>query len=127
MSAPPFSGVGPDAVYAAHLAAGRFMIQQCGRCASHIFYPRSLCPKCGAPEPGFVPASGRGTVYSATTQRGFPERGSDTSLAIVQLEEGPRMITRIDGMAPDAVELDMPVIARIVFEQERHFVVFDRG
>ncbi|MES2986359.1 MAG: OB-fold domain-containing protein [Pseudomonadota bacterium] len=125
MSDPRFLGDGPDAVYAAHLAAGRFMIQRCGECRAHIFYPRSLCPKCGAPNPEFVAASGRGTVYSATVQRGFPVRGSDTSLAIVQLEEGPRMMTRIDGIAPDAVAPDMPVVARIVEEEGRHFVVFD--
>ena len=120
----PFDGPGPDATYAAHLAEGRFMIQKCGRCSAHIFYPRLLCTQCGATELVFVPASGQGVVYSTTVQHRRPEQGGDQNLALVDLAEGPRMMTRIDGVPPGEVRPGMLVQALIVEEAERRFVVF---
>lgn len=122
-----FTGPGPDAIYARHLAEGRFMIQRCGACGTHLFYPRLLCTTCGAPEPGFVPASGSGTVHSFTVQRRRPEQGGDMSLVLVDLEEGPRMLSRIDGMAPADVTIGMTVQAGIVEEGDRRFITFTKA
>ena len=119
-----FSGPGPDAIYADYLAAGVFMIQRCGACGAYIFHPRLLCTSCGAPEPAFVAAAGHGTVYSTTVQRRKPEQGGDLNLALVDLVEGPRLMSRVDGIAPDAVAIGMAVTARIVEEHGRRFVIF---
>ena len=119
-----FSGPGPDAIYADHLAAGVFMIQRCDACGTHIFHPRLLCTSCGTPEPAFVAATGRGTVYSTTVQRRKPEQGGNLNLALVDLAEGPRLMTRIDGIAAEAVTIGMAVTAKIVEEDGRRFVTF---
>ncbi|MGH2669819.1 MAG: Zn-ribbon domain-containing OB-fold protein, partial [bacterium] len=44
-------------------------LQRCGDCASYIFYPRSVCPRCLSQRFEWVEASGRGTLYSYTVVR----------------------------------------------------------
>jgi uncharacterized OB-fold protein len=104
---------GPEKQYLDKLAAGRFEIQRCGACARHVFYPRVLCPHCGSDQLAWIAPSGRGTVYSTTVVRRKPADGGDTNIALVDLEEGVRMLTRVAGLAPDAVRIGMPVRARV--------------
>jgi uncharacterized OB-fold protein len=114
-----FSGPGPDAVFAAFLADGRFMLQQCDECKKHVFYPRVLCPHCGSPKLSWQPASGQGTVYSTTVVRRKPEQGGDYNVALVDLHEGPRMMSRVDGISPHEVTIGMAVCAQIVDEPKK--------
>ncbi len=114
-----FSGPGPDAVFAAFLADGRFMLQQCDECKKHVFYPRVLCPHCGSPKLSWQPASGQGTVYSTTVVRRKPEQGGDYNVALVDLHEGPRMMSRVDGISPHEVAIGMAVRAQIVDEPKK--------
>lgn len=114
-----FSGPGPDAVFAAFLADGRFMLQQCDDCKKHVFYPRVLCPHCGSPKLSWQPASGQGTVYSATVVRRKPEQGGDYNVALVDLHEGPRMMSRVDGISPHEVAIGMAVCAKIIDEPKK--------
>lgn len=121
-----FDGPGPEAFYQASLAEGEFKIQRCDDCEAHVFYPRAVCPKCGSMALSWVQASGAGTVYSTSTVRQRPERGGDYNVAIVELAEGPRMMSRVDGPAADEVAIGMAVTARIEHDEELgHFVVFD--
>ena len=120
----PFQGAGPDAIYDANLAAGRFTIQRCEACGTYIFYPRVLCVVCGSAEPPFIEASGKGTVYSSTTLRRKPEQGGDLNLALVDLAEGPRMMARVDGIPSTKVSPGLAVAAQIVQEDGRRFVIF---
>jgi uncharacterized OB-fold protein len=93
----------------------RLMIQRCGRCGTHVFYPRYNCTSCGAVALEWVEASGRGTVYTFTVARRptHPALADKVPyvIAIVELEEGPRMTTNIVGCDPDAVRIGMPVAA----------------
>lgn len=114
-----FSGPGPDAVFAAFLADGRFMLQQCNDCKKHVFYPRVLCPHCGSPKLAWQPASGQGTVYSTTVVRRKPEQGGDYNVALVDLHEGPRMMSRVDGISPHEVAIGMAVRATIIDEPKK--------
>lgn len=114
-----FSGPGPDAVFAAFLADGRFMLQQCDDCKKHVFYPRVLCPHCGSPKLAWQPASGQGTVYSTTVVRRKPEQGGDYNVALVDLHEGPRMMSRVDGISPHEVAIGMAVRAKIIDEPKK--------
>ena len=61
------------------------------------------------------PASGRGTVYTFTVVREMRARGWDKMvpyvLAVVELEEGPHMLTNLVDVAPEAVAIGMPVVA----------------
>lgn len=104
---------GPEKQYLDKLAAGRFEIQKCAACAKHVFYPRVLCPHCGSGPLGWVTPSGRGTVYSTTVVRRKSADGGDYNVCLVDLAEGPRMMSRVAGLAPEQVKIGMPVSARI--------------
>jgi uncharacterized OB-fold protein len=80
------------------------------------FYPRVLCSHCGSPKLTWQPASGQGTVYSTTVVRRKPEQGGDYNVALVDLSEGPRMMSRVDGLAPHEVMIGMDVRAKIIDE-----------
>lgn len=104
---------GPEKTYQDKLAQGSFEIQRCAGCGKHVFYPRVLCPHCGAERLDWIVPSGRGTVYSTTVVRRKPADGGDYNVALVDLDEGPRMMSRVIGIAPDAVCIGMAVKARI--------------
>jgi uncharacterized OB-fold protein len=111
---PVFDGPGPDAQFALALAQGRFHIQHCTACGQHVFYPRALCTHCGSAQLEWVAPSGAGSVYSSTTVRRKPQAGGDYNVALVDLAEGPRLMSRIDGVAPDQVRIGMRVQARVI-------------
>ena len=109
-----FTGPGPEAEFWRYVAEGRFMIQHCKDCGGYIYFPRVLCPHCGSPDLEAREASGRGTVYSTTVVRRKPGRGGDLNVVLVDLEEGPRMMSRVENIAPDKVQIGMAVTARVV-------------
>lgn len=117
--------LGPDAEFEKRLKAGKFCIQRCEDTGRHVFYPRLLSPYSGSDRLTWVEASGRGTVYSTTTIRQKPERGGDYNLSIIELAEGPKMMSRVEGVAPDAVRIGMDVQARIAEADGASLVVFD--
>ncbi|HEX9183212.1 MAG TPA: OB-fold domain-containing protein [Burkholderiales bacterium] len=104
---------GPEKQYLDKLAAGRFEIQRCAACTKHVFYPRVLCPHCGSERLDWVAPSGRGTVYSTTIVRRKPADGGDYNVCLVDLVEGPRMLSRVAGVAPGEVRIGMAVKARL--------------
>ncbi len=122
-----FAGPGPDAQYHAHLANGEFRIQKCGACGHQQFFPRVLCTNCGSADLSFVFASGEGVVHSFTTIHDKPDRGGVRNFSIIELAEGPRMFSRVEGIDPEAVRIGMAVRARIVrdTEDEPAYVVFN--
>ena len=85
---------GPEAEYRAHLEAGRFMIQRSRSTGRYVFYPRIAVPGTGETDLEWVPASGGGTVYAITVNR---SREGAYNLALIDLDEGPRMMSRIEG------------------------------
>ena len=107
------SSPGPDAQFAAYLRQGKFMIQRVVGMDEYVFYPRVAAPGSGSTDLEWVEASGRGTVYSTSVVRRRAERGGDYNVALIDLAEGPRMMSRVTGMAPDAVTIGMSVVARI--------------
>jgi enoyl-CoA hydratase/carnithine racemase/uncharacterized OB-fold protein len=100
------------------------LIQKCGSCESLIFYPRKRCPDCWSTELGWQEASGRGKVYTFTVVRDMVETKFMPDLpyvlAMVELDESIRMMTRIVECDPAVVEIGMEV--EVVFEDitERH-------
>lgn len=103
----------PEESFIAFLKAGEFRLQCCAGCGKQIFYPRTICPHCGSNEMSWNRTSGRGVVYSATIVRQRPERGGDYNLALIDLEEGARMMSRVEGVAPADVKIGMRVEAVI--------------
>ena len=100
------------------LARHELYFQRCRDCGTKRFYPRALCPRCLSSATEWVRASGRATVYSFTVTYqnqapGFREE-LPYVLAMVELEEGPRLVTNLVGCAPDDVRTGMPV--EVAFE-----------
>jgi uncharacterized OB-fold protein len=114
----------PDAEFRAFLAEGQFMIQRSKSSGVHVFYPRAVAPGTGARDLEWVPASGRGVVYSTTVVRKKPPEPS-YNVALIDLAEGPRMMSRVEGVEPAAVAIGMAVQARIVDQDGEPVVVFD--
>lgn len=115
---------GADKYYRDQLDQGNFMIQRCQSCTRGIFYPRMVCPHCGSDQLEWFAPSGDGVVYSTTVVRRKPEQGGNYNVALVDLAEGPRMMSRIDGIAPEDVSIGMPVSARVIDSEEGKLVVF---
>ena len=120
---------GPDKIYQQGLAQGDFNIQHCRDCKSYIFFPRVACPECGSTDLTWEKASGKGAVYSMTTTRRKPDRGGDFNLSIIELAEGPRLMSKVEGISPDEVKIGMDVVAKITTktggDEEEYFVVFE--
>jgi len=108
-----FGGPGPEAEFRRKLGEGVFEIQCCDDCGKHFFYPRVTCRYCGSRSVRWIRPSGQATVYSTTVVRRRPEEGGDYNVAIVELKEGPRMMTRVEDVPAAQVRIDMAVRPRI--------------
>lgn len=114
----------PELEFFAFLEAGRFMIQrsrESGRC---FFYPRVAEPGTGSTDLEWVTASGQGTVYSTTVARQKPPAPS-YNVAIIELAEGPRLMSRVDGLTPESVRIGLAVRAVIKRENDKPILVFE--
>ena len=119
--APP---IHPEQDYFAFLEQGRFMLLRERSSGRHIFYPRVAEPGTGSTDLEWVEASGAGTVYSTSVMRERPPKPS-YNVALIDLDEGPRMMSRVDGLAPEAVRIGMRVKARIIREDDAALLVFE--
>ncbi|HVJ51687.1 MAG TPA: Zn-ribbon domain-containing OB-fold protein [Aliidongia sp.] len=92
--------------------AGKLLLQRCDSCERSYFPPRPFCPHCGAREVSVYEASGKATLYSYVIHhRPVPGFTPPYAIAVVELAEGPRMMTNIAGcpQTPEALQLDMPL------------------
>lgn len=111
---------GPEAQFKAFLSQGRFMIQRSRSTGRYCFYPRLAIPSTGETDLEWVPASGRGTVYSITVNR---SREGSHNIALIDLEEGVRMMSVVSGV--ESCAIGSPVRARIDTLAAGPAVVFD--
>ena len=92
---------------------GRLLIQRCESCDAVQFYPRALCTSCGTGPPAWLEASGRGTVHTFTVVRqNLMPPFKDLApyvLAIIDLEEGVRMMGNVLECDPAEVHIGMAV------------------
>ena len=98
--------------------AGELRLQRCAACSHVYFPPRPFCPQCAARDVQVFRASGRATLYSYVIHhRQVPGFTPPYAIAVVQLEEGPRMMTNIIDcpQTPEALVLDMPL--EVTFQQ----------
>ena len=115
---------GAEARYQAQLNEGRFLIQRCDGCTKHVFYPRVVCPHCGGSSLAWVDPKGTGAVYSTTTVRRKPEAGGDYDVSLIDLDEGVRMMSRVEDVPPAQVKIGMRVRAKVVDNKGTGLVVF---
>ena len=114
----------PDGVSAPYwqaAAEGRLLIQQCPSCGHRQWYPRALCTACGA-DPEWLECSGRGVVHTFTVVRQMGMRAFREDVpyvvAMIDLEEGPRLMGGITDCDPDSVVIGLPVEVHFVTAAE---------
>lgn len=92
---------------------GNLYFQRCDECSSFRHLPRYMCAKCGSPDFSWVQSSGRGSLFSwtVTHQALHPAFAADIPFvaAVVELEEGVRMATRLIDCDHVKLELDLRV------------------
>ena len=110
--------------YFEFLDQGRFMIQYSPSTDQYVFYPRVAAPRSGAQDLQWVPASGDGIVYATTVMRPKPPQ-PPYNVALIELAEGPRMMSRVEGIDATEVTIGMAVKARIARDDDGPLVVFD--
>ena len=93
------------------------VIQQCADCGQRMHFPRFLCHRCLSENLTYVPSSGRGTVYSFTVVRQAAHPAFEAEVpyvyALIELEEGVRMMSNLINISPEEVRIGQPV--RVVF------------
>lgn len=102
----------PDQDFAAFVQEGRFMLQRSRRSGAYVFYPRVAEPGSGDENLEWVEASGDGVIYSTTVVRNRPP-AIDYNVALIDLAEGVRMMSRVVDVDPSAVSIGQKVKARI--------------
>lgn len=110
------------------IAEGRLRIQRCRSCGRYVFYPRSVCPHCMAADLEWTDVSGRGAVHAYTVvHRAAPGFAEDAPyvVALVELEEGPRMLTRLLDVTPSDAAIGMRV--EVAIEGEPRLPYFRRS
>jgi uncharacterized protein len=100
---------------------GRLMIPKCRACGKPFMHPRVRCPFCASADLEWIHASGRGRLHSFEIAHQILNKAfrvkTPVVLALVELEEGPRLLTNLVNVAPDPAKIrcDMPV--EVVFEK----------
>jgi uncharacterized OB-fold protein len=100
-------------------AERRLLIVRCAACGEAHYYPRPFCPRCGAEEVAWEEASGHATLYtwSVVHQNDLPPFRDKVPYvaAVVDLAEGPRMMTNVVGAEPSSLQVGMAL--RVDFEE----------
>src|SRR5438128_11358619 len=101
----------PLSTYLAHLEKGELAYQFSPGAGKAVFYPRLLCPFTGSSKLEWRVSKGRGTVYATTVVH--PAEGAPYNVALVDCDEGFRLMSRVEEVAPDAVKIGMRVKFRV--------------
>jgi uncharacterized OB-fold protein len=117
--------IGPEQQFKNYLSEGKFMIQKSKSLNKFFFHPRVAFPGTGERDLEWVEASGNGIVYSTSCNRRLPEKGGDFNISLITLQEGPRMMAKIEGVAPDQVVIGQKVKARISSLKGEPAIIFD--
>jgi uncharacterized OB-fold protein len=107
----------------------RLLLQYCRADGKPIHYPREACPRCLGTDLEWRPASGRGTVYAFTVNHVpgsvKPELPLPYVVALIDLDDGIRMMSNVVGCEPKDVKVGMPVeVTWEPLSDGRHLPVF---
>jgi uncharacterized protein len=106
-------------LYLEGCAQGELRLRHCPRCKARFSFAHVWCPNCWSQALDFMIATGRGkvTTFSVVHQAPYPafEDAVPYVLALIELEEGVRMMSNVVGCPPAAVRVGLPV--RVTFEQ----------
>ena len=89
----------------------QLVLQRCKDCGTFRHPPRPMCPKCNSVKHEWVPSSGKGKVYSYVIYRQSPHPGfkAPYAVALIELDEGVRLVSSLTGIEPEKVYIGMPV------------------
>jgi uncharacterized OB-fold protein len=110
----------------------QLVLQWCVDCDRPIFYPRAMCPRCLGDELEWRPSPGTGTVYAVTVEHRpqdprFASR-APYAIALVDLDDGIRMLTNVVGCPAESVTVGMPVaVTWEPLSDGRNLPLFTRG
>ncbi len=101
----------PLAIYQAYLEKGELAYQWSPEAGKAVFYPRIICPFSGSDRLEWRVSSGLGTVYATTVTH--PRDGAPYNVALIDCDEGFRLMSRVEEIAPEAVRIGMRVKFRV--------------
>ena len=101
----------PYATYLRHLHAGELAYQFSRTARRAVFFPRVLCPYSGEDCLEWRVSAGLGTVYSSSVV--YPRSGDAYNVALIDCDEGFRLMSRVEGPAPQAVAIGTRVMFRV--------------
>jgi uncharacterized OB-fold protein len=101
----------PLTIYQAHLEKGELAYQWSPEANRAVFYPRVICPFTGSDRLDWRLSAGFGTVYATTVTH--PREGAPYNVALIDCDEGFRLMSRVEDIAPEAVQIGMRVKFRI--------------
>ncbi len=103
------------------LKEGKLLLPRCAECGHTFFYPRVLCPRCHSRTIQWIAASGKGRLHAFGIAHQTFNKAYKVPppyvLAMIELEEGPRMLSNLINVTPDpkTIKCDMPV--EVVFHK----------
>lgn len=115
----------PAGIYQGLLDAGIFALPMCASCARMHYPPRVLCPRCGSDSLVWRKSAGLGTVYSTSTLA--PRDEPPYAVILVDLDDGPRLMSNAVGISPDEVRIGLRVRLRIANCDGTAIPVFEPG
>lgn len=124
------SGEGLAGEYYGWIARGELRFQRCRGCRRWRHLPRPICPHCHSRDWSWERSRGRGRVHTWTvTHRPLHPAFTDVPYAqvLVELDEGPRVLSWVADVDPDDLELDMPVEVGFVEVEGTTLPVFHRA
>ena len=101
----------PLAIYQAYLDRGKLAYQWSPQANRAVFFPRVICPFTGSDDLEWRVSAGLGTVYATTVTH--PREGAPYNVALIDCDEGFRLMSRVEGVAPETVEIGMRVSFRV--------------
>jgi uncharacterized protein len=101
----------PLAVYQAYLDRGELTYQWSLEANRAVFFPRVICPFTGSGQLEWRVSAGLGTVYATTVTH--PREGAPYNVALIDCDEGFRLMSRVEDIAPEAVKIGMRVRFRV--------------
>src|ERR1041384_1323610 len=107
----PNDAASPYATYLSHLKKGELAYQFSPAANRAVFFPRVLCPYTGSDTLEWRVRKGRGTVHATTVVH--PAEGQPFNVALIDCDEGFRLMSRVEDIAPDAVKIGLGVKFRV--------------
>jgi uncharacterized OB-fold protein len=108
--------------------AHKLLLQRCRDCGTYQSFPQSCCRRCLADNPEWIESSGKGKVYSFTIIHRPPSHSFEEDVpyivAIIELDEGPRLMSNIIEAKPDEVQVNMRV--EVIFDDINSMISLPR-